>query len=398
MTRSPRRAIGKAAERIPPLAARLRRMRGRQQETAYLRLREGYYERGRGLLGPEAEAVQKQRLDQRWRPRRRLGSLRDAHVVVLASDDWESTVLVPDLQGALRTSFLNMGPYLRGRDFRASGRARLQREILEFVHQADATHPVDLVFAYGHNLHFAPETLRTIEAAGIPVALLCLDDRHSFDASPRGSLSGQRALLGSATVHVTDTREALRWYRADGQCAYYMAPGCRGGQPAPDPDFRKRTYPVSFIGEAYGLRGPFVARLREAGIPITCWGRGWPNGPLPADRVSEVMRQSLISLGMGWIGQMPRVTSLKGRDFDAPATGTLYMTTYDFELAQQFDIGKEIACYLADVDAVEQLRYFLANPDEAIRIGMAGRRRALREHTWANRIAGLLGWLGVLHS
>lgn len=395
LLRSAKRAAKGALQRWDTAAVAFERWRAREQEADYLRLREGYYRRAPALLSPSPHLAAT-RLAQRWKPRRSVPRLKDAHVMVVASDDWEADILVPDLRRTMDVTFHNMGPELRAKDFDAKGRAAMQHAIVDAVRAADEARPVDLVLAYGHHRHFDPATLRAIQASGPPVSLLCLDDRHSFDPDPAVPLSGQRALVGSATLHVTDTREAVRWYLAEDQVAFYLPPGCRGDAPGADPDPASRTYPVTFVGENYGPRARFIRKLQDAGVPVQCWGKGWPNGFLPMAELPEVFRRSLIVLGMGWVGHMDRVTCLKGRDFDAPASGALYLTSFDFELAQQFHVGRELACYANEIDAVEQIRYFLGNPDEAVRMGQAGRRRALAEHTWSHRFADLLRWMGIV--
>jgi spore maturation protein CgeB len=90
------------------------------------------------------------------------------------------------------------------------------------------------------------------------------------------------------------------------------------------------------------------------------------------------------------------MTCVKYRDFTIPATGSLYVTTYDPELAQLFDIGREIVCYRNEFDCAELIRYYLDNPAECEDIGRAGRERCIREHRWVNRLEGLLRWMGIL--
>jgi spore maturation protein CgeB len=76
--------------------------------------------------------------------------------------------------------------------------------------------------------------------------------------------------------------------------------------------------------------------------------------------------------------------------------GLPYITTYDWELARLFRVGEEILCYRDPMDCAEQIHYILENPEEARRIGEAGRRRCLEEHTWTHRMESLLRWMGIL--
>jgi spore maturation protein CgeB len=106
--------------------------------------------------------------------------------------------------------------------------------------------------------------------------------------------------------------------------------------------------------------------------------------------------RSLVNLGIGGVAYSDRIGCVKGRDFEVPATGGTYLTSYDPDLAELFDIGREILCYRNEIDCVEQIRRCLEDPDWARTLGRAGRARCLRDHTWVTRLCELLRWLGVL--
>ena len=98
----------------------------------------------------------------------------------------------------------------------------------------------------------------------------------------------------------------------------------------------------------------------------------------------------------GGTGFSGKITCLKGRDFEVLSCGGLYLTTFDWELARAFRVGEEVLCYQNIWDCVEQIKYYLRNPEEARQIANAGRERILKEHTWTNRMATLLRWMGLL--
>ena len=123
-------------------------------------------------------------------------------------------------------------------------------------------------------------------------------------------------------------------------------------------------------------------------------GRGWESGPVK-DNV-DIYSRSLISLGFGGVAFSERIFCVKGRDMEIPAAESLYLTTYNPELAELFHIGKEIHCYHNEIDCVELIRYYLERPEAAEAIGRAGRQRCLQEHTWSDRLKFLLQWMGVV--
>jgi hypothetical protein len=261
---------------------------------------------------------------------------------------------------------------------------KLQQDILELAADLHRKSPIDLCFVNGRRDAFTGETFRRLEEIGIPVAFLWLDEKHAFQ--------GDSDLAASCTIWLTNSREALRWYLVRNIPVYYFPQ-------AIDPEvYRplglKKDIPVSFMGAAYGYRFEFIRRLEKAGIPIQCFGRGWGN---PVRDQIEIYNRTLINIGIGTTGLSKEVTCLKGRDFEVPATGSLYLTTYDPEFAEMFHIGREALCYRNEFDCIEQIYYYLEQPDEAEAIGLRGRERCLREHTWKHRIIGLLRWMGILN-
>ena len=272
-------------------------------------------------------------------------------------------------------------------------RRRLQKDLLTAVTRAHAERPLDICFFHGSYTDFEPETLKRIRALGVPVCLWWLDEKHSFHRKPwSGYQGGHEPLIGSCDVHLTNSFDAIRWYMARGAAAYYF-PQATDLENFP-PINTKPDLGVTFVGGAFGYRGDFIRKLLKMGIPVECFGKGWPNGWVK-DEI-EIYRRSLINLGLGFTGFSPEMTCIKGRDFDIPSIGNLYLTTYDPELTYFYHIGKEIACYRNEFDCAYQIRYFIEQPEEALAIGRAGRERCRTDHSWTNRMTGLLRWMGIL--
>ncbi len=96
---------------------------------------------------------------------------------------------------------------------------------------------------------------------------------------------------------------------------------------------------------------------------------------------------------MGGVGQTDQIKHLKGRDFEVPMSGAVYLTGFNPELADYFDIGREVLCYGSRADCAESLSWILARPQLAEDIRTRARRRALAEHTWERRLGALLSLL-----
>jgi spore maturation protein CgeB len=100
-------------------------------------------------------------------------------------------------------------------------------------------------------------------------------------------------------------------------------------------------------------------------------------------------------LGLGDVGALTEVKHTKGRAFEVPMSGGLYLTTFNPELADAYIVGKEILCYTSLEECVELLNWVRRYPLQASEIRRAGLCRSLRDHTWQNRFATILSMLTV---
>ena len=310
---------------------------------------------------------------------------------------WETaSPFVPELVRSYDTAFVELaGKVPRLGDPRdLTWRAPLQRELVERFQDAHRERAVDAALLYVSHYECEPSTLDEIASAGVPVLVLSMDDKHAFDPRPGPVPNGQRPLIGSATVHLTNSLECVRWYAAEGAAAYFFPE-------AADPEVYRpldlqKDIDVSFLGGWYGGRRDLIERLRALGIRVETFGPGTDNGIISRDEIVTVFNRSRVNLGFGGVAESASVTCLKGRDFEVPMTGNAYLTQYNHELTGLYDVGREIACYLNANDCAEQIRMLLDDPAGAAALGRAARERALRQHTWRKRTDDLLRWLGIL--
>ena len=87
---------------------------------------------------------------------------------------------------------------------------------------------------------------------------------------------------------------------------------------------------------------------------------------------------------------------MKNRDFECPGAGGCYLTTFDWELAELFRVGDEILCYRDLYDFSEVWSYYIKRPEKCREIALAGRQRAIKEHTWEQRFRVVLSKLGFM--
>ena len=87
---------------------------------------------------------------------------------------------------------------------------------------------------------------------------------------------------------------------------------------------------------------------------------------------------------------------LKGRDFEVPMSGGLYLTQHNPELALVYKVGEEIMTYRSEKDCVETIKLLLSDQVRAERIRKAGQARALRDHTWEKRFEDVFRFSGIM--
>lgn len=78
------------------------------------------------------------------------------------------------------------------------------------------------------------------------------------------------------------------------------------------------------------------------------------------------------------------------RLYEATGVGALLITDRKDNLGELFEVGKEVVAYSSPEEAAELIRYYIAHPEEARAIAMAGQARTLREHTYKRRMEELV--------
>jgi spore maturation protein CgeB len=79
------------------------------------------------------------------------------------------------------------------------------------------------------------------------------------------------------------------------------------------------------------------------------------------------------------------------RLFEATGVGACLVTDWKQNLGDLFQIDREIVTYRSVEELEEKLRWLASAPAEREAIGQAGRKRVLREHTYARRAERLDG-------
>lgn len=325
---------------------------------------------------------------------------RELHIVLATPlGAWERHNIPPALEklSTLATFYPQERGFDAGRPGWIERRGELDDALLAFVRERHRERPVDVLVSYLSGTWVSPATVRAIGELGIFTCALWYDDRLYFRGRRVGDRWGGAASLASAyDLNLTSAEDSIVKYHVEGGLAMFWPP-------AANPDLcepleRPPRHDVSFIGTRYGARAGWVRYLRRRGVRVEAFGRGWPNGTVSGEEMVEIYASSRINLGFNGIGYSMRERCLKERDFSVPMSGQLLLCGDFPELHRVYEVGEkpggepgeEVAAYRDRADCLRQIRRLLADPERCERIREAGRRRALRDHTWERRFRDVL--------
>jgi spore maturation protein CgeB len=301
--------------------------------------------------------------------------------------NWEDGALKPVLEkfGTVRHyDWFEAFDHSR-RDWRSSVKAEMNQDLVVRIGEWVAMERPDVIFTYLSGELVFPKTVQALRSFGVPMIHFSLNDKEHFVGKVRGGLA-----FGSRD----STEDALKKYCVEGALPVYLPEGA-------NPELHRpweleKAIDVSFVGQCYGNRPETIRSLREAGIRVEAYGYGWPNGPLSTEEMVRLYAKSRINLGFGGVEGHEETYCLKGRDFEIPMSGGLYLTEHHPELERVYDLGKEIVTYRGFDDLLANIRHLLADPQRAEAIRQAGFRRARKEHTWEMRFERVFSLMNLV--
>lgn len=267
-------------------------------------------------------------------------------------------------------------------------RSQLGAALLRKIGAVHKERPVNAFFGYFSSKNISPEHLRQIAAMGIVVFNLSLDDKIGFQ--------NLAEIVSSVDLNLTNAPSSRVKYWAEGGLSTFWPEAAHPEIHRPyDLDFE---YDVSFVGKKYGWRPRLVNYLRKNGIQVATFGQGWENTALAREEMVKLYSRSRINLGFSGVGHSRKLMCLKGRDFEIPMSGGLYLTQENPELELVYGIGKDILTYRNEKDCLKTIRWILDHPEEAENVRKVGRKKALGEHTWEKRFEYLFRLAGIMSS
>jgi radical SAM superfamily enzyme YgiQ (UPF0313 family)/2-polyprenyl-3-methyl-5-hydroxy-6-metoxy-1,4-benzoquinol methylase len=186
--------------------------------------------------------------------------------------------------------------------------------------------------------------------------------------------------------------------RSQGVCSYYQPLAFDERVLGHGPTIR-RDLGVTFIGgiSPSHEKGFKLLEYLASTTPVEFWGYGasmlLEGSPMRLRHHGEAWGKTMFSLL-----KRSRITVNRHIDvaenyannmrlFEATGCGALLITDYKDNLADLFEIGKEIVAYRSPEECAALIKYYCTRPDEANDIARAGQKRTLRDHSYARRMA-----------
>jgi hypothetical protein len=292
-------------------------------------------------------------------------------------------------------SWQSTGFFKRYQDW-TKWRNRLNEQMLKTFANVCAEKPVDILIGYLSDFNTKAETLATIGGKGVILLNMNWDDKLYFAGSVRRQPCSVVGIVSFFDLNLTN---------APGSCLKYFTQGglAKFWPEAADPEIHHPynvpfEFDISFVGQCYGRRPYFINKLINHGIKVNCFGKGWGKGTLSNEEMIKIYSKSRINLGFAGVGYSHKLMCLKGRDFEIPMSGGLYLTQDNPELSMVYEVGKEILTYNNEQDCLAKIKWLIAHPEEAEKIRQAGRKRALTEHTWEKRFSEIFKLVGILNT
>lgn len=160
---------------------------------------------------------------------------------------------------------------------------------------------------------------------------------------------------------------------------------------------------ITFVGSAYPNRVKLLNEIEEPRLRL--FGPGFArhaklsplvtvDGVLPHEQLAPIFAQSRINLNLSSTANPELFTERKDflnpRAFEICAAGGFQLVERLLPLEGFFVPEREVATFLGPEEAVEKLRYFMANDSERRAIAEKGQVRALSHHTYKARLAAAL--------
>ncbi|MDR4508952.1 MAG: glycosyltransferase [Candidatus Brocadiaceae bacterium] len=257
-----------------------------------------------------------------------------------------------------------------------AGVKRTNSEIIEIVRRESPEYVLWLSMTY----ELLESTFDEIRRAGSKMIGWFFDDECRFDNYSKWWIPHLDFIL------TVDRLSAKKYRKLGGNGMFFLN--------FSNPEYFQRLclpelYDASFVGTNIANRQEFVDALKNSGIQVETFGRGWRNNYISFDEMVNIYNQSKINLCfMQSYGNNSR-PQMKCKIFDICMCGGFMLCEYIPGIEEYYEIGKEIVCFHDIADAQKKVEHYLRNENARKQIADAGFKRAARNHSSQARFFNL---------
>lgn len=260
-----------------------------------------------------------------------------------------------------------------------------KRLVKEFTDFYDPEYNI-IVFFYASDFSISTDSINYLNRKNTLLISFCWDDILYFKSKVKGQPVGIDNLSKLVDFNLTFSPEVIHRYNYNKTaCFFWDSIKYKQNIEINKQAIDNEEFYVLFVGTKYGWRENFIKKIETSGIKVKCFGRGWPNGMLDDNEIQDFVKIAPITLGFANVGYTKNVTTIKGRDFEIPIWGGLYLTQYSEGLTKYYELGKEILSYKDINDCIKIINYIKDNPIVAKQIRYDGQLKAINFTSWKSR-------------
>jgi len=192
---------------------------------------------------------------------------------------------------------------------------------------------------------------------------------------------------------------AVQWYNRDGFGNKVIRTEYAANHFNFKPKEVRKDIEVSFIGQggAHSNRRQIVDTIKNAGIDIKLFGRGWTDGNGKLETTEEyvnIINRSKININLNMSSDNTS-SQINGRFFEIPMCRGFMITGNTEDNSKKYLNDKETVYYGDVQQLINHIKHFLNNPDQREEISQKGYVRMLEEHTYEKRFLDIFKKIGL---
>ncbi len=309
---------------------------------------------------------------------------------IFSVSNWETVMLQPlySLGNVYHFQWPNVKTFFEDINSWHTYRDKLNERLIDEFNKFYEADKNMIVFLYASDFSISNASMQYLNKKNVFVISFCWDDLLYFKGKVKGQKVGIHDLSKFADINMTLSPESIPRYN------YYKSPSFFWGsheisfantlkiqKPAEGTPFY-----VLFVGSNYGWRSVFIKSLRTAGVEVKCFGNGWEYEQLSEEQMKVEIYKAPVTLGFANIGYTRNVTTIKGRDFEVPLYGGLYLTQFSEGISKYFKPENEVFIYRDIKECLQKIQFIKDHPDLAFEIRMAGHLKAVKFGSWDSRV------------